>query len=241
MNAATFVQHDGQELGPYDDEEVCRRLADGRLAYEDMAWREGWEEWQPLHEFYMPAEEGAPAPAPALAEAPRTIHPDRLPGPAQIIAPPARTEIEREVWSGRPSFLNYTGFFLLALLLGAAVVFFALNTRAEPAAFFGAIICGLLATLTLANVVLDRARNRYRVTTRKVVIEHGLIVKSSNEVRVKDIRSISVTKRGLGGFLGVGNVEFSSAASDRAEIVFAGIAGADGVRNTVRAVQADVG
>ena len=241
LSAATFVQHDNQELGPYDDEEVCRRLADGRLAYEDMAWREGWEEWRPLHEFYMPGEVAEPIPElpPALMRAPRIVPPDRLPGPVQIIAPPARAEMEREVWSGGPSFLNYAGTFFVALLLGAAFVFFASSALSEPNSFTWALVCAASAAVILAHAAVDRARRRYRVTTRKVAIEYGLFVKSSNEVRVKDIRSISVTKRGLGGFLGVGNVEFSSAASDRAEVIFAGVAGADGVRNTVRAIQAD--
>jgi len=54
---------------------------------------------------------------------------------------------------------------------------------------------------------------------------------------VKDIRSINVTKHGLAGFIGIGSVEFSSAASDRAEVIFVNISGADRVRDLVTNLQ----
>ena len=62
-------------------------------------------------------------------------------------------------------------------------------------------------------------------------------VKDSNEIRVQDIRSINVTKHGIGGLIGIGTIEFSSAATDDAEVTFVGIAGADGVRDMVRKLQ----
>jgi uncharacterized membrane protein YdbT with pleckstrin-like domain len=75
------------------------------------------------------------------------------------------------------------------------------------------------------------------VTNRKVEVQTGVIVKNSNEIRVKDIRSINVTKHGLAGFIGIGSVEFSSAATDRAEVIFLNIAGANRVRDLVTNLQ----
>jgi hypothetical protein len=68
-------------------------------------------------------------------------------------------------------------------------------------------------------------------------METGLVAKSSDEVRIKDIRSISVRKSGMTGLLGVGDLEFSSAASDQAEITFQSIPQAEEVRNLVRRYQ----
>jgi len=68
-------------------------------------------------------------------------------------------------------------------------------------------------------------------------MESGLFAKSSTEIRIKDIRSINVKKSGLLGLLGVGDVEFSSAASDKAEIVFSSISSATEVRDLVRNYQ----
>jgi hypothetical protein len=46
-----------------------------------------------------------------------------------------------------------------------------------------------------------------------------------------------VTKHGLAGFIGIGSVEFSSAATDRAEVIFLNIAGANRVRDLVTNLQ----
>lgn len=89
----------------------------------------------------------------------------------------------------------------------------------------------------ILNILVDRARRVYIVTNRKVIYQFGLFAKSTSEVRIQDIRSINVTKRGIAGLMGVGSVEFSSAASDRAEIVFYNIPDADSVRDMVRHFQ----
>ena len=146
---------------------------------------------------------------------------------------------ERELWSGSPSVLNHPSALLLVLIAAAAVVAAWLSRATVPWLF--PIVPGglILIGFVLLGIALDRRRRRYRVTTLKVSVETGLFVKSSDEVRVRDIRSISVTKEGLRGFLGIGDVEFSSAASDKAEITFKGIARAERVRDAVRAVQGE--
>ena len=122
---------------------------------------------------------------------------------------------ETTVWTGKPAHLNYVWSWLLGILLLPAGV-------------------GLLF---IAGIFLVRARRRYTVTNLRVSVQTGLIVKSTNEVRIRDIRSINVTKKSVSGFLGVGNLELSSAASDKAEIIFEGISGPDRVRDAIRQIQ----
>ena len=63
--------------------------------------------------------------------------------------------------------------------------------------------------LILIWIFVDRRRRTYTVTTGKVIMESGLVAKSSDEVRIKDIRSISASgKGGLTGLFGVGDLEF---------------------------------
>ena len=124
---------------------------------------------------------------------------------------------EETVWSGHPSHWHYAWAWFWGILLAAVGV----------------------GILIIVWIFLDRARRSYTVTTRKLIIEWGLFAKSSNEIRIKDIRSINVRKRGLLGLLGVGDVEFSSAATDKAEIVFSSIANATEVRDLVRKYQGD--
>ena len=127
------------------------------------------------------------------------------------------TEAEKTVWSGHPSHWHYFWAWFFGILLAVAGV----------------------GILIIIWIFIDRARRSYIVTSHKLIIEWGLFAKSSNEIRIKDVRSINVRKRGLVGLLGVGDVEFSSAATDKAEIVFASVADATGIRDLVRKYQGD--
>jgi uncharacterized membrane protein YdbT with pleckstrin-like domain len=96
-----------------------------------------------------------------------------------------------------------------------------------------------LGLLIILGIYFDRARRVYVVTSRKVVVQSGLLIKSTNEIRIKDIRSVNVTKRGITGLLGIGSIEFSSAATDRAEIIFSDVAEVDKIRDLVRKLQGE--
>jgi uncharacterized membrane protein YdbT with pleckstrin-like domain len=120
------------------------------------------------------------------------------------------------LWTGHPSHWLYFWWWFLGILLLAA---------------YGA---GLLI---IAGIFIARARHTYMITSRMIMIETGLVAKSSSEVRIQDIRSINLLKHGIAGLLGVGDLEFSSAATDRAEITFRAIPHAAAVRDRVRAQQ----
>jgi membrane protein YdbS with pleckstrin-like domain len=191
-------------------------LQQGTFSYDDLALRDGWTDWKPLRTLFAP-----PATAPPLAR------------PA---GEPATTAAEQRMWSGRPSHWNFFFSWLLALVVvgaGAFCVWIYLNGNSNPLL----LIPGAIGILILLYIYIRRARHLYLVTNRKVEIRSGLLVKSSNEIRVKDIRSINVTKHGLAGFIGIGSVEFSSAATDRAEVIFVNIAHADRVRDLVTNLQ----
>ena len=68
-------------------------------------------------------------------------------------------------------------------------------------------------------------------------VEYGIISRTSNEIRIPDIRSINLQKRGFSGLLGIGRVEFSSAATDDADVVFWNTPDAEKVRDLVRSLQ----
>jgi membrane protein YdbS with pleckstrin-like domain len=191
-------------------------LQQGTFSYDDLALRDGWTDWKPLRTLFAP-----PATAPPLA---------RPAGEA------ATTAAEQRMWSGRPSHWNFFFSWLLALVFvgaGAFCVWIYLNGNSNPLL----LIPGAIGIVILLYIYIRRARQLYLVTNRKVEIRSGLLVKSSNEIRVKDIRSINVTKHGLAGFIGIGSVEFSSAATDRAEVIFVNIAHADRVRDLVTNLQ----
>ena len=45
---AIYVNRNGQQLGPYDSNQINRLLMDGELSAEDLGWHKGMEEWVPL-------------------------------------------------------------------------------------------------------------------------------------------------------------------------------------------------
>jgi uncharacterized membrane protein YdbT with pleckstrin-like domain len=121
------------------------------------------------------------------------------------------------LWTGHPSHWRYFWAWFWGILLFAVAI----------------------GIFIIIWIYFDRSRRTYIVTTTKVISEWGLWAKSSDEVRIKDIRSIAVRKHGLTGLLGVGDLEFASAAAADAEIVFASIPNATEVRDLVRKHQGE--
>jgi uncharacterized membrane protein YdbT with pleckstrin-like domain len=149
------------------------------------------------------------------------------------------SSVEKILWSGTVSHFHYLGKWLLAIaLLAGAGASFALAFPNQPGALW--IIRGTLFLLTfflIGWIYLDRSRRRYAVTDKRVSVEFGIVAKSSNEVRIQDIRSINLTRTGMSGLLGVGRVEFSSAATDDADVIFWNTPEAEKVRDLVRSLQ----
>jgi membrane protein YdbS with pleckstrin-like domain len=144
---------------------------------------------------------------------PRPKSPVAVP-PATPAIPPKPEEIL--VWEGRASMLNFASLWVLVALS----------------------IWFLVGFVFLGMIFWRYYSRKYTITTRRVMLETGIFVKSSNQLRIGDIRSINVTKAGLAGFLfGIGTVELSSAATDDAEVVFEGIRDADTIRDTVSGLQ----
>ena len=212
---ATYVRRNGEKLGPFEDAQLLSSLQQGMFSYDDLALRDGWTDWKPLRTLFA-----SPGTAPV----------------ARPAAGAAGTLAEQLMWSGRPSHWNFLFSWLLAFLFvgaGAFCVWIYFNGGTSPLL----LVPGAIGLFILLYIYISRARQRYIVTNRKVEIQTGLVVKSSNEIRVKDIRSINVTKHGFAGFIGIGSIEFSSAATDRAEVIFVNVAHADRVRDLVTGLQ----
>ena len=107
------------------------------------------------------------------------------PGSAAPVTPPTAeiASTEQLMWSGRPSHWNFLFSWLLAFLFvgtGAFCVWIYFNGGNSPLL----LVPGAIGVLILLYIYISRARQRYIVTNRKVEIQTGLVVKSSNEIRV---------------------------------------------------------
>jgi uncharacterized membrane protein YdbT with pleckstrin-like domain len=146
---------------------------------------------------------------------------------------------EQVLWTGSVSNFHYLGKWILVLFLFVAVV----------ASFWlvlpdlGVVLWGIraallvLALLVVGWILIDRRRRRYTVTNKRVSVDYGIVNRVSNEVRIPDIRSINLQKTGFTGLLGIGRVEFSSSATDDADVIFWNTPEAEKVRDLVRSLQ----
>ncbi|MGH7832034.1 MAG: PH domain-containing protein [Candidatus Binatia bacterium] len=128
--------------------------------------------------------------------------------------------IETE-WSGTPSWWNYAGRLLIAILLVAASGALQI-TEWEYRGVAGAALIAITLILFL-SVCWSKFSNRYRISGGTVSATYGILSQETHEIDVRDIRDIVLRQSLAGRILNYGNLEFSSAGRDTAEVVFEGI------------------
>ncbi len=163
------------------------------------------------------------------AEAPQTGPEDADEAPLDAGAYTAAGELI--LHRSHPAWLSYGKALFLVLLLAITT---AMLMRIEPG--YAPLSGGLALSLLLA-VIVGRFSRDYCVTEERVEVVWGILGRSSKEVRICDIRSIDVYETGLKGFLGLGTVDFSSAANAGIEVAFRDIRGAHEVKELVRQLQ----
>lgn len=138
---------------------------------------------------------------------------------------------ERILYHARPSWLAYSKALFLALLLAIAA---GLLFMFEGPYFIAALLGSLI---TFACTAIARHTHDCFITEERVELVWGVIGRSSREVRICDIRSIDVHESGLKGLLGLGTVDFSSAANAGVEVQFQDIRRAHEVKQLLRQLQ----
>lgn len=60
------IAKNGQQLGPYTEEQLGGLLQNGQVSYDDLVWTEGMTDWQPLRTICSPPQGTPPPPPPAF-------------------------------------------------------------------------------------------------------------------------------------------------------------------------------
>ena len=172
-----------------------------------------------------------PPPQPTPNAPARWIHAP-LPEPEEppAIAPPAP---QRTLYLGHPSLWLYWR----SLLLAACLLSAAWYAGTWPGGGWWLAIGWLLGGSSLALTLLRRASIEYLITTRRIEIQRGLLSKSSQEIRLPDIRAIHLHTSGLRGLLGIGDLTFASAANAAEDLVFRQTPRAHALKQQVRRLQ----
>jgi hypothetical protein len=63
-----YLYQNGEQFGPYTEDQISSMLTSGALSRDDLVWHEGLTEWQPLHVIFS-----LPAPVAPLAPARQAI------------------------------------------------------------------------------------------------------------------------------------------------------------------------
>ncbi|MCE0498393.1 MAG: GYF domain-containing protein [Methylacidiphilales bacterium] len=224
------------QAGPYTLQQVQSMWGAGQITALTLYWQEGKADWQPLGDIISQIE---PASADPLHQKTTVLPPYELAGArgpdvpySPTVAPVAQAPSvpEQVHWTGHPTWWKWGWWLLPAVVLILAPVglyyFFQLPLLVDLSPL-------PVALLIFLYVFFDRKVTRYAVTNKRVSIETGIFDRKSRELRIQDIRSIAADMN----FLGYGNIEFSSAASDDAEVVFSAVARAAVVRDLVKKLQ----
>jgi len=227
------------QAGPYTLQQVQSLWSAGQITALTLYWQEGKTDWKPLGDIISEIE-----PAPAAPLIAKTValpayelageHKPAVPySPGVAPAAPAQSASEQTHWTGHPTWWKWGWWLLMAvvLCLASACLFVFSNFLSLPPLI--SLVPLPFSLLIFLYAFFDRRITLYTVTSKRVSIETGIFDRKSRELRIQDIRSINADMN----FLGYGNIEFSSAASDDAEVVFSAVAGAAAVRDLVKKLQ----
>lgn len=92
----------------------------------------------------------------------------------------------------------------------------------------------------LGGIILYRKYSwRFAIDDENIESRRGIVARQIRSIRVKDLRNVNVRQSIMQRILGIGDVEFSSAAGGGVEVVFFGIADPLDVRNLAQRLQGD--
>jgi len=68
---ALYLHQNGEQVGPYTEEQIISMVESGELSRDDFSWHEGITEWQPIHSIVSLPASITPQPAPTPPPVPK--------------------------------------------------------------------------------------------------------------------------------------------------------------------------
>lgn len=147
---------------------------------------------------------------------------EQAPSQSSASPQPAARSAEQTLWKGHPSGLYYIMYWIFGILL-----IFPLVTIP-------------FSIIMILYAVLDQRTKVFTLTTRKVMMQSGIISRKTSEVGMRDIRSINMSQGILERLCGLGTVQIGSAGTGGIEVEFMGIKDPAKVRDQVRRAKDDL-
>jgi len=140
------------------------------------------------------------------------------------------SEGETILFEGHPSWraalLFFTKGFAIALVIGV-IVWFAWNQT------IAVVIVVVGFAVTVLASVLVRSAIDYAITDERLHIKRGLLSRRVQETRLGRVQNVNVSQNPWERLLRIGDANFDTAADEKSDFCFAGIADPDQVREAV--------
>lgn len=135
---------------------------------------------------------------------------------------------EQIVFEGHPSWRAILSFYakglaITAVLAGLVVLYG--ETIGDEVSEATVILVALIgAGITILAGFIKRVATRYTITNRRLHVKHGIISREVQETRLERVQDVNYRQSALQRVLGIGDVDFDTAANDPTDFVFAGVA-----------------
>jgi uncharacterized membrane protein YdbT with pleckstrin-like domain len=148
---------------------------------------------------------------------------------------------EEIVWSGRPSWRSMLAFYIkwgaLALVPGVVGQVLDSVTSADIPTWWLWLATVVLLLLVLLAGWIQRIDTHYAVTNQRINIRHGIFSRSDHSTSYERLQNVKTYQSLLERMLGVGLVDFDTAAGDDYDFKFAGVDDPAGLARQVAELQ----
>lgn len=138
---------------------------------------------------------------------------------------------ERVLFEGHPSWRSILRFYVIGLVVAAVVV--AIADLAGAGTGIVILLAFAGAGIVMLVGLLMRIGTTYKVSDRRLWIRRGLLSRAVQETRIERVQNVNTRQGVFERILGVGTVDFDTAAGDDYDFAFRGVADPEGISQVV--------
>ena len=152
---------------------------------------------------------------------------------------------EQVFFHGHPSWRSMLAFYIRGLAVAiVAGVIAGLVTRAANGSVDAVWVTPAVLVVFVVVLVwglIRRIATTYTITNRRLTIRSGLLSRELHECRLERVQNVNSRQRVLERLLGIGTVDFDTAAGAAYDFSFRGVEDPGGIIRTVNAALEDLG
>jgi uncharacterized membrane protein YdbT with pleckstrin-like domain len=152
---------------------------------------------------------------------------------------------ENVFFHGHPSWRSMLAFYVRGLFVAiiAGVIAGLVTRAAQGSVEIGWVAAAVLVVFVVVLVwgLIRRIATTYTITNRRLTIRSGLLSREMHECRLERVQNVNSRQRVLERMLGIGTVDFDTAASAAYDFTFRGVEDPGRIVRTVNAALEDLG